>query len=161
MLRPRKTRKPDRGPKSHLEESSSALKTQRGLLNDDVFLQPWFVPKEVYLQIRRLLPNIHLAKMRYYFEDYGCLKCGERKSLYGSNGLCERCNVVIRGRLVRSLKRRLKEVGIIEPTPGLSGALRDSMAAAQELLNDVQIRRFARLSSSFLHHFYFDATDET
>ena len=107
-------------------------------LNDEVFLQPWFVPKDVYLEIRRLLPNIHLTKMRYYFEDYGCLKCGDRKHLYGSNGLCERCSVLIRGRVARSLKRRLKAVGIDEQPPEIAITLGSGVDAARSLLRSVR-----------------------
>lgn len=100
---------------------------------DEIFLQPWYIPRDVYLEIRRVLPNIHLAKMRYYFEDYGCLKCGDRKALYGSNGLCERCSVLIRGRVARCLERRLKKVGVLPRTQELSDSLADGMIAAQKL----------------------------
>lgn len=106
--------------------------------DDDIFLQPWYVPRDVYLQIRRLLPNIHLSKMRYYFEDYGCLKCGQRTSLYGSNGLCERCTVLVRGRVVRALERRLKDVGEIKRTPNLSDSVGDGTMAAQNLLQSLK-----------------------
>ena len=58
------------------------------LTKDAIFLQPWFLPVEVYRAIRRVLPYIHLFKMRYYFEDYGCLKCGKKNALYQSNGFC-------------------------------------------------------------------------
>jgi hypothetical protein len=102
-------------------------------VEDEVFLQPWFVPKDVYLEIRRLLPNIHLSKMRYYFEDYGCLRCGTHGILYGSNGLCERCSVVIRGRLARCLKRRLRKVGVLGPEEQ-SSHFEDAMTSAQDLL---------------------------
>lgn len=113
-------------------------KSRNPMLDDDVFLQPWFVPKDVYLEMRRLLPNIHLSKMRYYFEDYGCLKCGERKHLYGSNGLCERCSVLIRGRIVRALQRRLKAVGNIEAPHDIASALGSGIDAARFLLRDLR-----------------------
>jgi hypothetical protein len=32
------------------------------ILHDDVFMQPWFIPKPIYLAIRRLLPNVHLME---------------------------------------------------------------------------------------------------
>jgi ribosomal protein L40E len=82
-----------------------------GLIYDELFLQPWFLPKPTYLALRRLLPSSQMAKMRYYFEDYGCLKCGGRDSLYASNGMCKRCSMVVRGRIVLSLKRRFQRVG--------------------------------------------------
>lgn len=79
------------------------------ILYDEVFMQPWFVPKSVYLAIRRIIPNIHLMKMRHYFDDYGCLRCGETETIYGSSGFCHACNVVVRSRIMASLKKRLKK----------------------------------------------------
>ncbi len=78
---------------------------------DELFLQPWFLPEPVYLEVRRLLPSSQLLKMRFYFDDYGCLKCGSRSSLYGSNGMCKRCNIVVRGRIILSLKKRFRQIG--------------------------------------------------
>lgn len=51
------------------------------LLNDEVFMQRQFVPKDVYSAIRRNIPNIHLMKMRHHFDDYGRLKCGETNTI--------------------------------------------------------------------------------
>jgi len=80
--------------------------------DDEIFLQAWFLPKDVSLQIRMILPHIHLTKMRYYFDDHGCLRCEKRDVLYGSCGLCESCCATIRRRLRTSLMRRLKSVGV-------------------------------------------------
>jgi hypothetical protein len=81
------------------------------VLRDELFLQPWFLPKPAYLALRRLLPSSQLLKMRYYFDDYGCLKCGNRASLYGTNGLCKGCRIVIRARVALCLARRFKKIG--------------------------------------------------
>lgn len=96
----------------------SKLKLSKGqeqalaILDDEIFMQPWFVPKPIYLAIRRLLPNIHLMKMRHYFDDYGCLRCSRADVLYGASGLCHSCNVVVRSRIMASLKKRLKKAHI-------------------------------------------------
>jgi hypothetical protein len=82
--------------------------------DEDIFLQPWYMPKPVSLQMRKILPSIHLAKMRYYFDDHGCLRCERRDILYGSNGMCENCSVIVRGRLANCLNKRLKKVGVRE-----------------------------------------------
>ena len=82
--------------------------------NDQVFMLPWFLPKQTYLAVRRILPNIHIAKMHYYFEDYGCMRCERQDVLYRTNGLCERCNTIVRWRLTQCLKKRLAEVGIVQ-----------------------------------------------
>jgi hypothetical protein len=107
----------------------------------DVFLQPWFLPRDVYAQIRRVLPSAHMSKMRYYFEDYGCLRCGVRDSLYGSNGFCEKCGVLIRGRVTRALKRRLRDVGEVGPELEILNPLGNGMETAQELLHRLRPRR--------------------
>jgi hypothetical protein len=82
------------------------------LLDNEIFLQPWYLSRETFLAIRELLPSAQLLKMRYYFDDYGCLKCGKSDSIYSSNGMCARCAIVVRSRVVASLKRRFQKVGV-------------------------------------------------
>jgi len=106
-------------------------------------MQPWFLPMDVFVEIRRILPNVHLSKMRYHFEDYGCLRCSSRDALYGSNGLCERCSVLIRGRVKSVLKRRLKNVGVVDSEYDFSAALGDGMTSARSLLRELTSRRSA------------------
>jgi hypothetical protein len=79
---------------------------------DELFLQPWFLSRSTYDAIRRLLPPSQMLKMRYYFEDYGCLKCGNLNALYCSNGLCRGCSIVVRARVALALKRRFKKLGV-------------------------------------------------
>jgi len=50
--------------------------------------------------------------MRYYFEDFGCLRCGSRDSLYASNGMCQGCSIVVRSRVVLCLARRFCKIGV-------------------------------------------------
>jgi hypothetical protein len=83
----------------------------RAVPDDEVFLQPWFVPKKIFLTIRSLLPHCQLMKYQYYFDDYGCLKCEKPGQLYGSNGLCHHCNQIVRKRLIFSLTRRFRRIG--------------------------------------------------
>jgi hypothetical protein len=125
---------------------SAVNKGNRELVDSNVFLQPWFLPRDVYAQIRRVLPSAHLSKMRYYFEDYGCLRCGVRDSLYGSNGFCEKCGVLIRGRVTRALKRRLRNVGEVGPELEILNALGNGMETAQELLQRLRPRKGRRES---------------
>ena len=58
-------------------------------------LQPWFLPKPLSWKIRRMLPNDYWRKMRYYFDDYGCLRCGRKSVPYGVNGFCRVCRELI------------------------------------------------------------------
>jgi hypothetical protein len=88
---------------------------QVGGPEDEVFLQPWFLSKAEYMAVRRILPPSQMLKMRYYFDDYGCLKCEKLSSMYGSNGLCRNCSIIIRARVVLALKRRFKKLGAKVP----------------------------------------------
>lgn len=119
-------------------KSNSGTRKIESNPDNDIFLQPWYLPREVYLEIRRILPNIHFTKMRFYFEDFGCLKCGTRDSFYGSNGLCEKCSVLIRGRIVRALKGRLKNVGVLEPENNIPNALGGGMTSARALIHNLK-----------------------
>jgi hypothetical protein len=84
---------------------------EAGSSTDELFLQPWFVPIDISRQLRSLLPSSQLLKMRYYFDDYGCLRCGAREKLYGSNGMCKQCSVIVRTRIVTSLRKRFRKTG--------------------------------------------------
>ena len=61
--------------------------------------------------MRKLLPSCHLVKLRYYFDDYGCLRCGKPHALYGGNGFCKPCAVIVRHRVILALKRRFRKLG--------------------------------------------------
>lgn len=74
--------------------------------------------------------------MRYYFEDFGCLRCEKNDVYYGSNGFCETCSVLVRGRVQRSLQRRLKQAGVPHEVRPIS-TFNDRMVEAQKLLRDL------------------------
>jgi hypothetical protein len=104
--------------------------------NEDLALQPWFLPRSVAWQVRKILPSVHLAKMRYYFDDHGCLRCAKKNALYGSNGFCETCSVIIRSRLKHCLKRRLRAVGA-----GELNDYADQLESAVKLAREILRRR--------------------
>jgi hypothetical protein len=72
----------------------------------DVFLQPWFLPLRTALAVRDMLPTVHRHKMRFYFEDYGCLKCGKKQVRYGSNAMCKLCVQSVKLKMLFAIKRR-------------------------------------------------------
>src|SRR5581483_5618383 len=78
---------------------------ERKLL-EDVFLQPWFLPTKAAAAIRRMLPPEHRHRMKFYFDDYGCLKCEKRNVPYCGNGLCKACSQSVRLKLFLAIKRR-------------------------------------------------------
>lgn len=95
--------------------SRIALKIEVGSPEDEIFLQPWFLSEPEYMAIRRILPPSQMLKMRYYFDDYGCLKCGKLNALYASNGLCRNCSIIVRARVILALKRRFRKLGVRIP----------------------------------------------
>lgn len=75
--------------RSKVVEHSLADPNQQ--LIETIFLQPWYLPKKIAVTIQNMLPPDHKHKMHFYFEDYGCLKCGRRNVPYGANALCRKC----------------------------------------------------------------------
>jgi hypothetical protein len=75
-------------------------------LLDDIFLQPWFLSLQTAFEIKRILPPEHRHKMKFYFDDYGCLKCGKKEVQYGSNALCRKCMQQVKLRMFFAIKRR-------------------------------------------------------
>jgi hypothetical protein len=111
--------------------------TESDLL-DSIFLQPWFLTQSTALRIRDCLPPEHKTKMRYYFEDYGCLRCNGRGVAYGSNAMCKRCVAQTKLRFVFAIKRRW--TANLRPTEKRSPGI-NRMSEAQRLLKDIATRR--------------------
>jgi hypothetical protein len=86
-------------------------KTSTKNLSESVLLEPWFLPREVAWAILRLLPIFHQRKWTYFFEDWGCFKCGRKAALHVGNGLCNKCRASVSYRLKSSLKRRAVKAG--------------------------------------------------
>src|ERR1700739_3461650 len=76
-------------------------------LLDETLLQPWFVSLEIAQAVRRLLPEEHIRKMRFYFDDWGCMKCEVKGLMYGANGMCVRCSQKVQHRVIACLRKRL------------------------------------------------------
>src|SRR5580704_3559837 len=76
------------------------------LTSGEFSLQPWFLPRRIEIAVRALIPHDYRIRMRDYFDDYGCMLCGERFD-YGTNGMCGGCSRNVRRRLWKSLNRHL------------------------------------------------------
>jgi hypothetical protein len=74
-------------------------------LGETVLFQPWFLPQHIAFTIHGLVPKHFWNKMRYFFDDYGCMICGTDLR-YHSNGMCRICYVRIRKKIMLSVKRR-------------------------------------------------------
>jgi hypothetical protein len=101
-------------------------------LLDDIFLQPWFLPQQTAHAIRRLLPPEHRHKMKFYFDDYGCMKCGNKDAPYGSNALCKLCMQQVKLKFFFAIKRRWTAA-----SPDNLPRTFKRMADAQRLLKDL------------------------
>src|SRR6202453_5443549 len=84
--------------KSERKERSSAnkstdpeVRSNRFTSNELVF-QTWFLPRHSRLAINSLIPPGYRNKMRAYFDDYGCMICGDRDVVYDCNGMCIPCH---------------------------------------------------------------------
>lgn len=108
-------------------------KAERDRLFNEVFLQPWFVTLETSWAIRRLLPPDYIRKLKYYFEDYGCLRCGKTDRPHDSNAMCKPCVAQVKLRFLFALKRR----GLPAQAVKKRHSPFDRMAEAKRLLADL------------------------
>jgi len=83
-----------------------ALTDHRDCATWSAALQPWFLPRSLLYAINRMLPLEYRMKMVYYFEDYGCLRCGRKSEPYAFNGFCTICARTILSRIRFALLRR-------------------------------------------------------
>jgi hypothetical protein len=106
-------------------------KTDARLL-DDIFLQPWFLTRDMAFAIRRMLPPEHRHKMKFYFDDYGCMRCRNRNATYGSNALCKLCMQEVKLKMFFAIKRRWTAAN-----PDNLPRTFQRMADAQRMLSDL------------------------
>ena len=104
--------------------------------DQDVILQPWFLPRELRIAVIKLLPPHYLTKMREYFDTYGCMKCERKDVLYHGNGMCIPCC----NRFIQRLKRCAKRCARRHEKQVASYALNEFAGNAQiarNLLSDL------------------------
>src|ERR1700727_2547061 len=104
---------------------------------DETFLQPWFLDKKCASAVRRLIPRICTHKMRFYFEDWGCLICRTKKRRYGSNGMCHICTTRIQKRLRLCLQRRAVKESDQGSPARTTQREPDRVQIAKNLLSDI------------------------
>ena len=101
-----------RTPRSDLEalERLVAEKVQEILADrDDLLMQPFFASKRVMYELRRLQAIPEQRKWAFYFAEWGCLVCGEKRASYGGVGMCQACNQRTHHRLRAILGKRMRE----------------------------------------------------
>jgi hypothetical protein len=55
------------------------------------------------------MPFYYRKRMRDYFDDYGCMRCGRLDVPYKTNAMCQACQETVSWRLKASAYRRMKE----------------------------------------------------
>ncbi|HEV2616450.1 MAG TPA: hypothetical protein VGU63_07565 [Candidatus Acidoferrales bacterium] len=76
---------------------------------DDLLMQPFFSPRKVSQELRRLQTVPERRKWAYYFAKYGCLVCGEKSGVYVSCGMCKSCLGLTKNRLQAILAEQMRE----------------------------------------------------
>ena len=113
-----------------------ATTPDRKYMISDALLQPWFLSLETAKAVLRLIPQKHFSRMRWFFEDFGCLRCRGKKLEYGGNCLCARCRHAVMRCMIRSVERRSKTSKGSKPPSPRRGYL-DRAEAAKKLLGDL------------------------
>jgi hypothetical protein len=130
---------------------------EQSLSTEGLLLQPWFLDNRCASALRKKMPEILVHKMRFYFEDWGCLVCRSKKRRYGSNGMCHVCTTRIQKRLYWCLRRRTlkpSDQTAADQTAAISSAREqvDRVQIAKTLLDDIARREWSpnrlRLRSS-------------
>lgn len=114
----------------------SAATPARTHIISDALLQPWFLSPETAKAVLRLIPRKYFSRMRWCFEDFGCLRCRRKRVVYGGNCLCATCRHEVMRCMIRSLKRRSKTSKDPKPPIPKRGYL-DRADAAEKLLGDL------------------------
>ena len=100
------------------------------------FFPPWFLTKATMKRIEALLPYYYHKRFRFYFDAYGCVRCGRKDVPYSCSGLCIPCQGFINHRLERSDRAMKRQYGA-HPDP-IPARLLKRRLSAQELLKDLK-----------------------
>ena len=94
-------------------------------------MQPWCLPREISLAIRRLIPVWHWEKYSWVYADYACWKCERKDVPLMSLGMCNRCH---RGYLHRLKASIVKHAGRRVDMAEMKAALTRKEDSAREIL---------------------------
>ena len=71
-------------------------------------LQPWFLSREIANVVRALQTVPERRRGQWFFEDWGCLVCGDRSRIHCALGMCQACYSRTRYRWQASYEKRVK-----------------------------------------------------
>jgi hypothetical protein len=126
--------KSDRRKISRMIRRSPTPSTKR--LISDAFLEPWFLDLETARSVQRIIPPKYSRRMRWFFDDFGCIRCKGKESGYGGNGFCVNCRYTIVSGIVRSIRKRSKSLNEKTP-PAFSRSSLRRIEVAERLLGDL------------------------
>jgi hypothetical protein len=73
---------------------------------DGILIEPFFRPRRIAEEIRRLQIVPERKKWSIYYDKWGCLRCGTNSRQHASHGMCLRCTVQI----IQRLKEIVREL---------------------------------------------------
>ena len=94
----------------HQSTKNRPTSERENIVMGEAGMQPWFLPKPLCWKIGSMLPQKYRRKMRYYFDDFGCIRCGQKTAAYGFNGFCKVCCELVVNRMAFAVGRR-QDVG--------------------------------------------------
>jgi hypothetical protein len=98
---------------------------------------PWFLTKILVRKIEALLPYYYHTRFRFYFDRYGCVRCGRKDAVYCCSGLCLPCTGLITDRLKRSDRAMKRRYDTSNKLP--CRAFLRRLNSARELLADLKL----------------------
>lgn len=119
--------------------------------SEEIALQPWFLDRRACCAIKHLLPPFHLSKMRFYFEDYGCLRCGSKTRPYASNGMCNACHTTTFIRIQKALRRRTTGYAANAPLKSIAARRDNAAKLLQEFYAATRAERERPRATSVTH----------
>jgi hypothetical protein len=75
----------------------------------DGIFEPFFQPKAIAAAIRKLETVPQQRKWQHYFEEWGCLICGNKERGHFTLGMCTPCYHRTSQRLARILRRAAED----------------------------------------------------
>ena len=118
-------------------QRSASESPAQSLSTGGLHLQPWFLDFRCASALRKMMPEILVHRMHFYFDDWGCLVCRSKKRRYGSNGMCHICATRIQKRLRGCLQRRTLKPWDQGPAASSAEEQIDRVQIARTLLADI------------------------
>lgn len=71
----------------------------------DALFQPWFQTREILRELKKRQSIAEQNKFRYYFDEWGCIRCGTKDRGHAGLGFCEPCRSLVKHRLDAGMRK--------------------------------------------------------